>query len=78
MIARFLSLGLLSGIFLLTSCGDSDRKKAAEQQKGAPAQTPASKGEAITVSTSTLFDNIEIPGSLLQMKLQKYVLKFQG
>ena len=66
MIVRFLSLGFLSGIILLASCGDSDRKKAAEQQqRGGGSQRPPVRAEAITVSTSTLFDNIEIPGSIV-------------
>jgi membrane fusion protein, multidrug efflux system len=58
------SLILLSSI-LFFSCGDSDRKKEAQQQQRGGSQRPPVRAEAITVSTSTLLDNIEIPGSIV-------------
>lgn len=60
-----LSLLLLSSAFFI-SCGDSDRKEQAQQQqRGGGGQRPPVRAEAITVSTSTLLDNIEIPGSIV-------------
>jgi len=67
MIVRYLRTGILFSIIFLTACGDSDKKKAAGQQQtnGGGSQRPPVRAEAITVTTSTLFDNIEIPGSIV-------------
>jgi len=60
-----LSLLLISSA-LFISCGDSDRKEQAQQQqRGGGGQRPPVRAEAMTVSTSTLLDNIEIPGSIV-------------
>ena len=60
-----ISFILLSSTVLL-SCSDSDRKKDAQQQKGGGGnQRPPVRAEAMTVSTSTLLENIEIPGSIV-------------
>ena len=58
----FLSLGLL----VFFSCGSTERKKEATQQaqKGGGTQRPPVRAEAFTVRTTTLLDNIEIPGSI--------------
>lgn len=66
MILRYVSISLLffsTTIFL--SCGNSDRKEAAQQQQRGGSQRPPVRADAITVSTSTLFNNIEIPGTIV-------------
>lgn len=68
MILRVVRLSLVLGISLFVfSCGDSDRKKDAQQQQrtGGGSQRPPVRAEAITVSTSLLTDNIEIPGTIV-------------
>jgi membrane fusion protein, multidrug efflux system len=50
---------------VLLSCSDSDRKKESQQQQKGGGPRPPVRAEAITVSTSTLLDNIEIPGSIV-------------
>ncbi|RYZ30169.1 MAG: efflux RND transporter periplasmic adaptor subunit [Chitinophagaceae bacterium] len=62
--ASFTIILFSSALFI--SCGDSDRKEQAQQQqRGGGGQRPPVRAEAITVSTSTLLDNIEIPGSIV-------------
>ena len=66
MILRFVSIRLLViGSTILLACGSSERKEAAQQQQRGGSQRPPVRAEAITVSTSTLLDNIEIPGSIV-------------
>lgn len=65
---RLISLGLATTIALFSSCGDSERKKELQQQQqrgGAGAQRPPTRAEAITVATSTVLDQIEVPGSIV-------------
>ncbi len=67
---RFLSLGLLFILSLFSSCGSTDRKKAAEQQQqqrggGPGGQRPPVRAEAITVATTTVLDQIEVPGTIV-------------
>lgn len=60
-----LSLILNLSLILLSSCGSSERKQEAQQQqKGGASARPPVRAEAITVKTTTLLDNIEIPGSI--------------
>jgi len=60
-----LNLILSLGLFLFFSCSSTERKKEAQQtQKGGGTQRPPVRAEAITVATTTLLDNIEIPGSI--------------
>lgn len=67
MILRSVRLSFLFiSSLIIVSCGDSDRKKeAAQQQQRGGSQRPPVRAEAITVSTSTLLDNIEIPGTIV-------------
>ncbi|HVF97428.1 MAG TPA: efflux RND transporter periplasmic adaptor subunit [Flavisolibacter sp.] len=68
MTLRIISLLFPLFILILSSCGDSDRKKAAEQAQrpgGGGSQRPPVRAEAITVGTTTLLDNIEIPGTVV-------------
>lgn len=66
MIPRSLRINsVFFGIFLLLSCGDSDRKKAAQQQQGGGSQRPPVRAEAITIATSTLLENLEVPGTIV-------------
>lgn len=68
-----LSLNLILNLvfcFALFSCGGSDDKQAAGQQRGGAAggaggQRQAVRAEAITVASSTLLDNIEVPGTIV-------------
>lgn len=62
---RFASLGILSALALLSSCGSTDRKQAAQQQQRGGGQRPPVRAEAITVSTSTVLDQIEVPGTIV-------------
>ncbi|MDQ3278979.1 MAG: efflux RND transporter periplasmic adaptor subunit [Bacteroidota bacterium] len=65
---RFASLGILSALALLSSCGSTDRKQAAQQQQrggGGGSQRPPVRAEAITVSTTTVLDQIEVPGTIV-------------
>lgn len=66
MIIRFIKISLLISCAFLAACS-SDRKKEAEknQKPGANAQRPPVRADAITVSTTTLLDNIEIPGTIV-------------
>ena len=70
MTLRSASISLIYlSIFFLFSCGDSDRKQQAQQQQqrggGGGSQRPPVRAEAMTVSTSVLLDNIEIPGTIV-------------
>lgn len=51
--------------FLLLSCGDTDRKKAAQQAQGGGSQRPPVRAEAMTIATSTLLENLEVPGTVV-------------
>ncbi|HEX8316668.1 MAG TPA: efflux RND transporter periplasmic adaptor subunit, partial [Flavisolibacter sp.] len=59
-----LSLLFISSL-VFVSCGDSDRKADALQQQRGGSQRPPVRAEAITVSTTTLLNNIEIPGTIV-------------
>lgn len=50
-----------------SACGNSEGKSDTQQQRGGAAggQRPPVRAEAITVSTSALMDNIEVPGSIV-------------
>jgi len=68
MTSRFSSINILFiSTILLLSCGDSDRKIQAQQQQrgGAGSNRPPVRADAMTVSTSVLLDNIEIPGTIV-------------
>lgn len=55
-------------VFVFSSCGDSDRKQEAQQAQrpgGGGSQRPPVRAEGMTVSTTTLLNNIEIPGSIV-------------
>jgi membrane fusion protein (multidrug efflux system) len=56
----------LPAFLVLTACGSSERKIKAEdaQKKGAGARPPV-RSDAFVVTTTTLFDNIEVPGTLV-------------
>jgi membrane fusion protein (multidrug efflux system) len=66
---RFFSIGLLSVLLFFTSCGSTDRKKVAQQQQrgggGQGSQRPPVRAEAITIATTTVLDNIEVPGNIV-------------
>jgi membrane fusion protein, multidrug efflux system len=66
---RFLSLCLFPVLLLFSSCGSTDRKVEAQQQQrstgGAGGQRPPVRAEAITVSTSTVMEQIEVPGTIV-------------
>lgn len=61
-----LCLLLNLSLLLLSSCGSSEGKKEAppQGQKGGGSARPPVRAEAITIKTTTLTDNIEIPGSI--------------
>ncbi|RYF86077.1 MAG: efflux RND transporter periplasmic adaptor subunit [Chitinophagaceae bacterium] len=61
----FSTILFFAGSILLLSCGDSDKKKEALQQQKGGGQRPPVRAEAITVATSTLLNNIEIPGTIV-------------
>ncbi|MDQ6609431.1 MAG: efflux RND transporter periplasmic adaptor subunit [Bacteroidota bacterium] len=68
MIVRLNRLFFFIGALFIFSCSSSERKKEAEQkQSGAAAspQRPPVRADAITVTTTTLLDNIEIPGTIV-------------
>ena len=51
---------------LLFACGDSDRKEQAQQQqRGGGSQRPPVRAEGMTIATSVLLNNIEIPGTIV-------------
>lgn len=62
-IPAFLFLFAFSVVF--TSCGDTDRKKISIQKQSGGGARPPVRAEAITVSTATLFDKIEVPGTIV-------------
>jgi membrane fusion protein, multidrug efflux system len=65
---RFLSLGALSVLFLFPSCGSTDKKEAAQQQQrgaGGPGGQRPIRADAMTVSTSTVTEQIEVPGTIV-------------
>jgi len=64
---RILSLGLVASCLLFSSCSSTERKKAAEQKQkgGGGSQRPPARAEAMTVSTTTLTANIEVPGTIV-------------
>src|SRR5690242_12459554 len=62
-----LSIGIISLLFLTTSC-NSDRKNEAQQQQkagGPGGARPTVRADAYIVRTKLLLDNIEIPGTLV-------------
>ena len=68
MIVRNISKGVFLLSVFIFSCGDTDRKKEAEQNQKSNAggnQRPPVRAQAITITTTTLFDNIEIPGTIV-------------
>ncbi len=64
---RVFSFCLLSVLVLFSACGSSDRKKEAEQKPGGGggSQRPPVRAEAITVATSTVTDQIDVPGTIV-------------
>ncbi|MBC7936462.1 MAG: efflux RND transporter periplasmic adaptor subunit [Rhizobacter sp.] len=58
---------LLAAVILFSACGSKDKKddKPAGPGAGKAAAAPASKVDAYIVKTSALFDNLELPGSLI-------------
>ncbi len=63
---RVVSIAAFSVLLLCSSCGDSDRKiEAQQQQRGGGGQRPPVRAEAITVATSTVTDQIEVPGTIV-------------
>ncbi|HEV7331370.1 MAG TPA: efflux RND transporter periplasmic adaptor subunit [Flavisolibacter sp.] len=64
---RFASLGILSALALLSSCGSTERKEAAQQQQrgGGGSNRPPVRAEAITVANTTVLDQIEVPGTIV-------------
>ncbi|HUC80577.1 MAG TPA: efflux RND transporter periplasmic adaptor subunit [Flavisolibacter sp.] len=60
------NLFFFSSLFLF-ACGDADRKQEAQQQQrgGGGGQRPPVRAEAMTISTSVLLNNIEIPGTIV-------------
>jgi membrane fusion protein (multidrug efflux system) len=67
---RVVTICLLSLLVLYSACGSTDRKKEAEQKQaggggGGGGQRPPVRAEAITVSTSTVTDQIEVPGTIV-------------
>lgn len=63
MISRFLRQGFCIVIFFLVSCSSTERKKEVQQKAGG--QRPPARAEAITVSATTLINNIETPGTIV-------------
>lgn len=68
----FRSLGLFFFVILLISCSSTERKEAGGQQRsGAPGgpggggQRPPTRAEAIVVKSTSLMDNIEVPGTVV-------------
>ncbi|MDB5208793.1 MAG: efflux transporter periplasmic adaptor subunit [Flavisolibacter sp.] len=64
MILRFISYSTTIFLLFLLSCNSDKKKQAAQAQKGG-SQRPPVRAEAMTVSTTTLLDNIEIPGTIV-------------
>jgi membrane fusion protein (multidrug efflux system) len=65
MIVRLTKIFILIAAVFFFSCS-SDRKKAAEQKAaGGGSQRPPVRADAITISTTTLLNNIEIPGTIV-------------
>jgi membrane fusion protein (multidrug efflux system) len=64
---RFLSLSLFSVLILSSSCGNSDNKIQAPQQRGggADGQRPPVRADAITVAATTVTEQIEVPGTIV-------------
>lgn len=64
---RYFSLGTVSVLLLFSSCGSTDRKKEAQQSGpgGAGGQRPSVRADAIVVSTSTVMEQIEVPGTIV-------------
>lgn len=65
---RFLRLGTIPVLLLFSACGSTDRKEEAQQQRGAGgpgSQRPTVKADAITVSNSTVMEQIEVPGTIV-------------
>lgn len=65
---RNLNLSLILCLLLLSACGSSERKEEAQAQQrggGPGGQRPPVRAEAITVSTTSLMDNIEVPGTVV-------------
>lgn len=64
--SRFFTFFFTTALFI--ACGDSDRKEEAQQQaagRGGSSGRPPTRADAMTVKTSTLLDDIEIPGSIV-------------
>lgn len=58
-------MGLATSL-LFSACGSKDKKdEKAGSKGGKPAAPPASRVDAYVVKTSALFDNLELPGSLI-------------
>jgi membrane fusion protein (multidrug efflux system) len=64
MILRFISYSVFISVLFLLSCNSDKKKEAAMAQKSGASRPPV-RAEAMTVSTTTLLDNIEIPGTIV-------------
>lgn len=62
---RLTCFALLTTLAVFTSCGSTDRKEAAQQQQRGGGERPPVRAAAITVSTSTVLDQIEVPGTIV-------------
>lgn len=66
---RFLLFCLFAVLHLFSSCGSTERKNEAQQQQrgagGPGGQRPPVRAEAVTVSTSTVTEQIEVPGTIV-------------
>ncbi len=63
--SRLLFIGLATSL-LFSACGSKDKKdEKAGPAGGKPAGPPTSRVDAYVVKTSALFDNLELPGTLI-------------
>lgn len=65
MIARFMKLFIFVFTIFLLSCHSDKKAETAQIQKGSGSARPPVRAEAMTVVTTTLLDNIEIPGTIV-------------
>lgn len=68
MIVRHIRTAIFVFTIFFLSCNSDSKKEAAQNQKtgqGGGSQRPAVRAQAITVATTTLLDNIEIPGTIV-------------
>jgi membrane fusion protein (multidrug efflux system) len=65
MIVRFIRIYFFASFIFLLSCNSDKKKEAAQNQRAGGSQRPPVRAEAMTVSATTLLDNIEIPGTIV-------------